>query len=505
MRNNSQNIVVENQANTNDYADNVILHLSDLHFRKYANETENAKFQNIRKELIEKIRACPPAWKPNIVCITGDISDKNQKDGYDLAKIFIEQLLFDLDISVKNLVICPGNHDLDCNKADSIYYPKNSDDASKKFVIPIATYYEKLFSKYKDFCESLHLEKCKYGTHSSHLFGIKSIGDIDFIICNSCWFYAKAAPKKRGLRWLLSRLLKKNIDEYKTKVMWIGLPLLEYLENKHNLSQIKQSQLKKTIALVHHPERDLSLEETFRYDKADFSAAAAYLAERTDLVLTGHQHGLPLGKIGFATTDSINCGRNSFCLIKVENTHWSYISYILDLTKPDNRWKEDKKDENILFLTGRIFLNTFIEQGNSLFSLKNLPADSACLIPKPNQPGSDNTTPVALESTASKVPKFSETEIKSSIDEINSLIIKAKKYINKLELPKAFKCADEIENMLVVMELRLPNEFLSDIYVFLAKIEFDRTNWLSARKGLPKDYTRVKEFYEKAKNVNKKQ
>jgi len=88
-----------------------ILHISDLHF-----DPKEAVNQDIAlKSLIDRVIKDRDKHKfnPDMIAVTGDITLKGQKKGYDEAKKFFKKLLAELDLKPERLFIVPGNHDLD--------------------------------------------------------------------------------------------------------------------------------------------------------------------------------------------------------------------------------------------------------------------------------------------------------------------------------------------------------------------------------------------------------
>ena len=165
------------------YAGNVVLHLSDLHFEDDPKQT--AKRINLFNDLIDRLQNVPPAWKPNIICITGDIAHKAKPEGYKIAEDWINNLLKKLKIKRKNVVLCPGNHDVDENGAKKIERPKNTIEANESFgTSPIPSHYEDWFSGFIELCNNLKLVSPTYGDYRSYLFGMRQINNIYFLVCN---------------------------------------------------------------------------------------------------------------------------------------------------------------------------------------------------------------------------------------------------------------------------------------------------------------------------------
>ena len=66
----------------NDEGCPVILHISDLHFGKPMTSGELRDRQIVFGQFMETLTGLSPDWKPNYVCITGDVSNENNSDGY---------------------------------------------------------------------------------------------------------------------------------------------------------------------------------------------------------------------------------------------------------------------------------------------------------------------------------------------------------------------------------------------------------------------------------------
>lgn len=55
-------------------SDTVILHISDLHFS--SNEKKKREKENIMNSLIDVLKQLETEWKPNVICVSGDIVDR---------------------------------------------------------------------------------------------------------------------------------------------------------------------------------------------------------------------------------------------------------------------------------------------------------------------------------------------------------------------------------------------------------------------------------------------
>lgn len=100
-----------------------IVHLSDLHVNK-AYESNYQKY--VLSPLLQCLSVENTKKKIDLICITGDLIDKG---GYGYSSIvdaftyfdtfFLNQLIKTIGIKKENIIICPGNHDID-RKKDSL-------------------------------------------------------------------------------------------------------------------------------------------------------------------------------------------------------------------------------------------------------------------------------------------------------------------------------------------------------------------------------------------------
>ncbi|MDJ0902382.1 MAG: HEAT repeat domain-containing protein [Xenococcus sp. MO_188.B8] len=96
-----------------------ILHLSDLHFGTLdqANLWSGQLAQDLREELdINQL---------NCLILSGDIANKSTPEEYQAAKSFINKLCIQFHIQTSQIVIVPGNHDLNWALADKAQYKEN--------------------------------------------------------------------------------------------------------------------------------------------------------------------------------------------------------------------------------------------------------------------------------------------------------------------------------------------------------------------------------------------
>lgn len=105
-----------------------LLHLSDPHF---GSNNYLVKPHKVQRGLIQFIREhLDDEPETFYLMITGDITSKGYEDGFKQAKFFFNEIIEQTKILKKNILICPGNHDI-CNNSfedfDTFSYKLRSD------------------------------------------------------------------------------------------------------------------------------------------------------------------------------------------------------------------------------------------------------------------------------------------------------------------------------------------------------------------------------------------
>ena len=91
----------------------VILHLSDIHFGNTNRYQSSEAYQTFLKRTLEDLDSFKELGvKPNIIVITGDLTEHSIKDEFKLAETFLEGLINHTEIPKEKIVIVPGNHDV---------------------------------------------------------------------------------------------------------------------------------------------------------------------------------------------------------------------------------------------------------------------------------------------------------------------------------------------------------------------------------------------------------
>jgi hypothetical protein len=249
----------------------VILHLSDLHFSAKCNEQELANRKLLFDGLLNRLKTIEDEWHPTIVCVTGDITDKGQSEGFTEAGEWLKQLSHELHIDIDRFLLVPGNHD--CVRDRQIcpdLIPDTSEKADTLLKYEIPSYLQMRFKDFSDFCKNIGIQPYKLGETESYLIGSREINGIQFIACNTAWFSWKQNEHGK---------------------LWLGLEILRYLEsNKQLVCEGTKTTEKISVALMHHGTvkyfHDLEVEDR----GGTRPPALNYLWKRSHLALYGHSH-----------------------------------------------------------------------------------------------------------------------------------------------------------------------------------------------------------------------
>lgn len=258
-----------------------ILHLSDIHFgRNYDRyglaEKFGDKFDNKEKILSDLIKCIGGLgdFRPEHIVVTGDIAWHGKRDEYEEAQVWFQKLLKAVDLEGKDITFCPGNHDV--NRSFSNLHIEYQNDSIKE--IDDVYDYENIhvleppFYEYDRFCEDIGMEPFAYPYQGKieYSYGI-GYKDVKFASGNTIRIVAFNTA-------LLS--FSSVISEDK---MWIGQKQI-YSLMKYGI--IPSKDVYYTIALFHHAERYLHLNEICEFDGR--VATLNLLRENVDLVLCGH-------------------------------------------------------------------------------------------------------------------------------------------------------------------------------------------------------------------------
>ncbi len=249
----------------------VILHISDLHFSAKCNEQDLANRKLLFDGLLYRLKTIENEWRPTLVCVTGDITDKGQPEGFNDAEVWLKQLSLELKIDITKFLLTPGNHD--CVRDQQIcpkLIPSTSEEADSLLKFSTPPYLQDRFKAFSDFCKNIGIHPYKLGETDSYLIGSREIDGIQFIACNTAWF-----------SW----------EQNEQGKLWLGLEILRYLEsNKQLVCEGTKTTEKISIALMHHGTAKCfhPLESEDR--GGNRPPSLSYLWKRSHLALYGHSH-----------------------------------------------------------------------------------------------------------------------------------------------------------------------------------------------------------------------
>lgn len=140
----------------------LLLHLSDIHFRRGVAGTSMDPDLTLRNEIIRDIeKMCARLGKVDAILISGDIAYSGHHEEYQFALHWLELLCGVCSCSLSDIFMCPGNHDvardmahgrvvqalhLQIKRADDLSYDTllrdllTDEDASRELYKPIGNY-----------------------------------------------------------------------------------------------------------------------------------------------------------------------------------------------------------------------------------------------------------------------------------------------------------------------------------------------------------------------------
>lgn len=311
-----------------------VLHLSDIHFGIEPKTEDNitstalARRDNVLSELLDYVGDIEDGWKPKLVVLTGDLGWSGIDSDYTQAAQWLDKLLQTLKLTKNDIIICPGNHDINRKKAKFYVRPNNSVEADDFLAIENLDEFIKPFEAFNNFCKNFGINNLYIGDEpqEQHIYGTCEIKGLRFITLNSSWF------------------CRDNSD--KTK-LWLGLPQLEVMKSKgHLLNDKHYNDAPITISLFHHPREWFDESEYSHYSNR--KCAYNYIVQKSHMIFNGHVHSCivePTKETNGAwvftggTTYSGNEYRNSFQIVQIdiENRNATRRAYELD-PRFDDQW-----------------------------------------------------------------------------------------------------------------------------------------------------------------------
>lgn len=201
-----------------------VLHLSDLHFKK----AEEAALWHTQLRI--DLRQALKFNKLKAVVISGDITDRSLPIEYGYARSFLEKLMATFSLSPQQLILVPGNHDVDWAQGARAYETASSDGNNIGAGSTLnESLYLRRFEPFAKFFEALQQKPypLEYGKQVIvHCYAEQNLLVLGF---NSAWNTDQTYPDRAGI----------NIDAWDYAVS-----LIENLPNHESYTK---------VAVWHHP------------------------------------------------------------------------------------------------------------------------------------------------------------------------------------------------------------------------------------------------------------
>ncbi|WP_374322111.1 metallophosphoesterase [Brevundimonas sp.] len=233
------------------------LHLSDFHFQEAGAYDREVILTSLLTSLPD-LRS--RGYCPDVVFVTGDISNTGAIEEYDAATEFFDKLLEVLSLTRKELFVVPGNHD--------VYRPAG------KFLIRTLSTVGESDSYYEAGSEVIHAKgklSNFFDWHNKYFSGVRSFSS------QSSVGYLERFERK-GITLNVCGLNTSIFcqDDYDYGKLWIGRRCLNGMPPKTDLTDAF------ALTLSHHPVEWLH--------EAERSIVSTMVRERSDFVLRGHLH-----------------------------------------------------------------------------------------------------------------------------------------------------------------------------------------------------------------------
>lgn len=241
------------------------LHISDLHFASgvYDQDVVTKAF------LTDFEQYCADGRKPDIIFVTGDISDKANKKGYEAATAFFDKVISLAGITRERLFVVPGNHDVDRGEGEDLIPSLPSIDFSDNY-----------FDPKKQLKHILFKQKTFSNWYNEYFHGFRTLPTNTTCAAHSI----EINGSKCGVIEINTALFcTKSTEDYSK--LCIGRRCLD-----NALETINSKNPDLSIALLHHP--------TDYLVHFEHTLITTILSDNIDLLLVGHLHAPSLAPNG---------------------------------------------------------------------------------------------------------------------------------------------------------------------------------------------------------------
>ena len=237
------------------------IHISDLHFRESENYNQKVVTDSLIQDLKETI--AKDGRKIDLIFITGDLTYSGKIEEFAIFHKFLEKLILVTSLSFNDVVVVPGNHDVNWNEIpfllkeaanlinnrEQVSQIMGSLEERKNFLVGLKNYNDYIKSTFP--WASSKTKDPFYHTINYEINGVK----ISVLALNSAWLSSPNSNNKGNLV-LGERQVRESLEE---------------IDNPNIV-----------ISLMHH-----SLEWLKWFDRKDVKGM---LDRRADFILSGHEH-----------------------------------------------------------------------------------------------------------------------------------------------------------------------------------------------------------------------
>jgi len=276
----NQPIITSNSVNMSQ-ASKKILHLSDLHF----GTSEQAKLW--AGQLVEDLQHNLDISELDGLILSGDIANKSTSEEYESAKQFLDEFIKDFSLKTEQILIVPGNHDLNWDLSKKAYTLKdkdecNTDELQEGYYIPVSDdvvrvlnpeKYPERFTNFKDFYDHYKASIKEYSLDAGKQYSIDIIGDNILILgLNSAWqldhhYKSRATINNTALTNALNEIRRNNT--YRNCPLKIAVwhhPINSPFEDRIKDSDFLQRLAVNDFNLFLHGHVHKAENDEFRYD-----------------------------------------------------------------------------------------------------------------------------------------------------------------------------------------------------------------------------------------------
>ena len=277
----------------------LLLHISDFHLGKLNPHTGgNVYFAKIFDEIKNKLRDKNIKFSDiNLIIFTGDFTSEASGIDFSHAKSFVKEVLY-RDFDKDQLIIIPGNHDLEWIKEDGKIHPKR-------------------FNSFLNFKKELELtDECVFDeNYLDNPHFIRTLDNLDASILglNSCLYNSYDVDKTNPTNFKKS--VYNSTSKQNTDINYSQL--LAILDEKDAYQQYDYK-----IAIIHHPPTSFNVENE-NLEKS-FKVMNELYHYGFTLILHGHSHASSSHKYD----DTLTIGAGSFYARKTDRDDSNQISIV---------------------------------------------------------------------------------------------------------------------------------------------------------------------------------